>query len=206
MVATTDFTGWDNFEAILANCWEMLSRGVTKARDPFHTPVLGTATALGCSLRTVVLRRVIRPQRLLICHTDRRSDKVRQIEANSRVSWLFYHPRQKVQLRLVGPATLHTNDALADEQWAATSLMSRRCYCAEAGPGTPSPEPISGLPDSLLDRTPTLAESEAGRENFVVVAGRIDYMDWLYLQARGGHRRARFIWGEDGYSATWVAP
>jgi 3-hydroxyisobutyrate dehydrogenase len=196
---------WSSLEAIPAEVWTMLQRGAAKARDPFHTPVLGTVGPVEPNLRMVVLRRVIEPERLLICHTDRRSAKVEQIRATPRVSWHFYHPDEKIQLRLSGQATLHTADELADRQWAATKLMSRRCYCALEGPGAPSPEPTGGLPDHLVTRSPTEDESETGRHNFVVISTRIDFLDWLFLRARG-HRRAQFSWLADRMTATWVAP
>jgi 3-hydroxyisobutyrate dehydrogenase len=205
MKATSNTKTWNSLEEILKTTWDMLIRGASVARDPFHTPVLGTASSGGCQLRTVVLRSVVQEERILICHTDLRSGKIREIRQNPRVSWLFYHPQQKIQLRLAGQATIHTADELADQQWAATKLMSRRCYCAPVGPGTTSDEPSSGLPDSLQNRSPTLAESELGRKNFTVISCRIDYLDWLFLSARG-HRRAQFSWRGNNVGAKWVTP
>jgi hypothetical protein len=201
----TEINNRGSLEEALALSWQMLTRGATTAKDPFHTPVLGTVKPTGCSLRTVVLRRVIKEKRMLICHSDLRSEKIHEIEKNPRISWLFYHPQQKVQLRLAGQATLHTHDELANQQWAATTLMSRRCYCAPVGPGTFSAQSTSGLPEFLQDRSPTVAESEAGRKNFVVIACLVDFLDWLYLRARG-HRRAQFSWLKDALTANWVTP
>jgi hypothetical protein len=197
---------WQSLEDIWDNAWAMLVLGATDATDPFHTPVLGTVSPPGCSVRTVVLRRIIPAERILICHTDLRSDKVQEIQRNPRASWLFYHSRQKVQLRLTGQATLHTADELADQQWAASALTSRRTYCAVDRPGAPSNGPTSGLPEPLLLTEPTWAESEAGRTNFTVIACRVDFMDWLYLRAEKGHLRAQFTWRGDELSATWVVP
>lgn len=199
------FENADNFEIILDRCWKMLVTGANIAKDPFHTPVLGAVSSGDCSLRTVVLRRVIEKDRLLICHTDIRSPKIQDIRNHPQIGWHFYHSQQKVQLRLAGPATLHTDDALADEQWGSSQLMSRRCYGAVLGPGTPSDEPTSGLPDFLEDRSPTLDESEAGRKNFVAIAGQVDFLDWYYLRAKG-HRRAQFFWSDTQMSAQWIAP
>ncbi len=194
-----------SLEDVLITSWKMLAQGVTDAKDPFHTPVLGSTGPDRCSLRTVVLRRVHQEERILICHSDRRSSKVKDIQTNPGVSWLFYHPRQKVQLRLAGQATLHFADELAEQQWAATKLMSRRFYCAPEGPGIPSEKPTSGLPEFLQSRSPTQSESEAGRENFVVIACRTDFLDWLFLSARG-HRRAQFFWSDASVTARWVTP
>jgi hypothetical protein len=194
-----------SLEAILAEAWAMLTRAVANAGDPFHTPVLGTSRPSGCNLRTVVLRQADRHDRVLMCHSDLRASKVQEIQSDPRVSWLFYHPQENVQLRIAGQATLHTGDELADQQWAATKLMSRRLYCALDAPGTPAAEATSGLPDFLISRSPTLVESEAGRKNFAVIACRADFIDWLLLNAQGNWR-AWFTWHGDELTATWVSP
>ena len=183
----------------------MLQRGVTHFNDPFHRPVLGTSGKEGSRLRTVILRQFIPNKRLLVCHTDARAQKVQEISNSSEVSWLFYHPKRKVQLRMLGHATLHADDRLADEQWAATRIATRLNYCAAEPPGTPVDRPSSGLPDFLLDKVPTLLETDRGRKNFMLIACRFDSMDWLILRALG-NRRARFHWVENEPNATWVIP
>ena len=200
---TRDLT---RLQEILDQIWTMLNRGVIEAGDPFHTPVLGT-TALdhSNSLRTVVLRQVIPSERTLICHTDARSTKVREIQHNPAVSWLFYHPQQQTQLRLTGQARLHADGELADQQWAATRLSSRLIYCVTEPPGTPTGQPTSGLPEALETRLPSLTECEAGRPNFMVIACRVDSIDWLILR-NTGHRRARFTWPDDRLTAAWLTP
>jgi 3-hydroxyisobutyrate dehydrogenase len=193
-------------EAVLSDIWSMLRRGAKTASDPFHCPVLGTVGASGCSLRTVVLRRVLAADRMLLCNTDRRSRKVAEIARCPEVSWLFYHPQAKVQLRIDGGAVVHADDELADRQWDASALMSRRCYLASDAPGTVAREPCSGLPEAVIARSPTAAEAEIGRPNFVVIACRVTGIDWLYLKARG-HLRARFRWNaDDELHATWLTP
>lgn len=195
----------DTLEAVLHQAWQMLARGVTHFNDPFHCPVLGTTGKHGSRLRTVILRQFILTERMLVCHADARSEKVRDITHSPNVCWLFYHPKRKIQLRLSGPATLHADDAFADEQWAATKATSRLNYCAIEPPGTPIDKPSSGLPDFLLHKVPTLFESERGRKNFIAIACRVESMDWLMLRVLG-NRRAQFDWDENGLHATWLIP
>jgi pyridoxamine 5'-phosphate oxidase len=195
----------ESLEEVLNGIWQMLQRGVSRFKDPFHWPVLGTTGQDGSSLRTVILRQFILPERVLVCHTDARAGKVQQISRISRVCWLFYHPRKKIQLRISGAATLHTDDRLADEQWAATKITSRLNYCATKPPGTPVDRPSSGLPDFLIAKVPTLLDSEKGRQNFMVIAGRIESLDWLQLRI-SGNRRARFQWTSTGLKASWLIP
>lgn len=201
-----DKTGkWDTLDAVLNDVWIMLERGVSQYIDPFHWPVLGTAGTDGAGPRTVILRQFISPERILVCHTDARSKKVQEISNCAKVSWLFYHRKRGVQLRISGPATLHADDQFADQQWAATKLTSRLNYCASGPPGTPIEKPSTGLPDFLLNKVPTILDSERGRKNFMAIAGRIDTMDWLMLSALG-NRRARFDWDENELNATWLIP
>ena len=211
----TIITGWDrvtmkkkrgdSLDGVLNEIWAMLKRGAARFDDPFHCPVLGTTGKHGCNLRTVILRRLILPDRILVCHTDARTVKVQEIGYSSRVGWLFYHPEKRVQLRISGEATCHRDDQLADEQWAATRITSRMDYAATDAPGTPVDRPSSGLPDFLLKKAPTLLESEKIRKNFMAVSCSIEAIDWLSLRTLG-HRRARFEWDEDGFRATWLIP
>ena len=100
-------------DRVLDDC--SLEQGARRGKHPFHTGVLATTRPDGCELRTVVLRSVDSETRSLVVHTDARSDKVRQIRADPRVSWLFYDPRRKVQLRLRGEATLSERSPTAEE-------------------------------------------------------------------------------------------
>jgi hypothetical protein len=194
-----------SLETILSGSWKMLQRGVARFNDPFHTAVLGTADHNRSALRTVILRQFILAERMLVCHTDSRAPKVREISNHADVCWLFYHPKKKVQLRISGPATLHTNDRLADEQWAAAKIPSRLNYCAVAPPGTNIERPSSGLPDFLQNKVPSLFNTESGRKNFMVIAAQIKSLDWLQLSILG-NRRARFAWDKNGLNATWLIP
>lgn len=178
-------------EELLQQCWAYLKEGARSARSPFHTAVLGTVEDGEPRLRTVVLRDADREAARVLCHTDARSAKVRQIGADAPVSWLLYDPGRKVQLRLEGRARVHAGDALADERWRSSAAGSRRCYLVEPGPGAVLARAGSTLPQGLRDRRPEPEETEPGRGNFAVVAAGIERIDWLHLTA-DGHRRARF--------------
>ncbi len=196
---------WNTLDGVLKECWKMLGRGATHFNDPFHWPVLGTTGKEGASLRCVILRQFLMSGRVLVCHSDARAEKVQEISASAKVSWLFYHPPRKVQLRISGQATLHADDQFADEQWAAVKAISRLNYCTIGPPGTPISSPSSGLPDFLHRKVPDLLNTGKGRHNFVAIACRIDSMDWLVLRVMG-NRRARFDWDETGLDAKWLIP
>jgi pyridoxamine 5'-phosphate oxidase len=196
---------WDTLDGVLDKIWLMLEQGATHLDDPFHWPVLGTAAKEGCSLRTVILRQVKIPDRILVCHTDARSAKVQEIMNCSQTSWLFYHPKKKIQVRILGYATLHAHDAYADRQWADISITSRLNYCTSKPPGARIDKPSSGLPDFLLNKIPTLLETERCRKNFMVIVVHIFSIDWLLLKITG-NRRALFEWDKDRLQSTWLVP
>lgn len=197
-------------DAVLEEAWRLLVRGVADRKHAFHQPVLATIDehALPCA-RTVVLRRVVPEDRLVICHTDRRSPKVAQLERTPIASWAFYDPRSRVQIRIRGRTRIELpgESSVAEEAWAATRLMSRRCYLAPSGPSTPTETPSINLPDDLATASPDEGRSEAGRANFAALVTRVDRLDWLRLR-HDGHRRALFEWADRAAEprATWLEP
>lgn len=196
-----------NLDAVLADTWERLRHGVIDPKHPFRLAVLGTSGLTGgITLRTVVVREVNDRGRRILCHTDARSPKVEEVRATSRVAWLLYDPTDRIQVRLGGTASIHTDDSVADRHWADASPLNRRCYLAPMPPGARCSGPDPNLPAIFLDRAPTLTESEAGRAHFAVVSCEIETLDWLHLRAEG-HVRARFRWDDDErIHAEWLAP
>lgn len=190
---------------LLDEIWGSLQYGAIEEHATFHTPVLGTCDEDGCHLRTVVLRRVQPEARAIICHTDIRSGKVAEIQRNPAVSWLFYSPNQKIQVRAEGSATVHHLDEIAQEAWRDSPLSSRLNYVANLAPGTRTDRPESGWPEYRLYRMPTEEESMAGWPNFSVVVSTITRLDWLNLDD-SGHRRARFEWTGNNFNGTWIIP
>lgn len=190
---------YDDLDGTLEEAWRMLEDGVVDRRAPFHTPTVASLSLDGApSARTVVLRRVSWAERWLQAHTDRRSEKAREVLADPRVSLHFYDPRAKVQLRIGGLANLYTEDAVAEEAWARSCHFSRECYRIEPGPGTPLADPHEAV-------IPQVENPEAGREHFAVLRVRAQTLEWLYLAARG-HRRARFDWNGEEMDARWLTP
>lgn len=190
---------------ILKRIWKHLDLGTLDRHHPFHTPVFATVEDCQPRLRTVVLRRFWRKPPALAFHAHIESPKVFQIRANPSVSWLLYHPDEKLQLRIRSRATVHADGDLHEEQWLATELISRRCYIGDP-PSRESRRPTSGLPEELLGRKPTREESEEGKKNFVVVVTTIDEIDCMELAVRG-HRRSRFRWnGAGDLETTWLTP
>jgi pyridoxamine 5'-phosphate oxidase len=191
-----------------ARCWAELQAGAADRRHPFHLGVLSTLGRGGTpQSRTVVLRDADGDRGLLFCHSDARSPKVAEIDANPAVAWVFYDPARRVQLRIAGTARVHraaAGDPLAIERWERSSRSSRRCYLAPRPPGAACDGPSPNLPPELLGRTPEGDEDAPGLVNFAVLATAAVEIDRLELHAHG-HRRARFRLGAAG-RAEWIEP
>jgi pyridoxine/pyridoxamine 5'-phosphate oxidase len=192
---------------ILKKIWKHLDLGVLEREHPFHTPVFGTICDYQPVLRAVVLRRFWRKNpRGFAFHSHVKSPKISQVLSNPNVSFLFYHPQERFQVRVKGTAAVHRDGSeLHEEQWLATEFFSRRCYVGQQ-PSQISEKPTSGLPEDFTDRAPTEEESEAGRANFAVIFSTIDELDCLELNVKG-HRRSLFVWHESGELETkWLTP
>ena len=180
-------------DSIFVQIWIDLGQGALRGRHPFHTPVLATQGDAGPDARTVVLRDADAGLRRLICHTDIRSPKIRALQSQPQVAWLFYDRSNNTQLRARGRVRVSHDDELARTRWKASAARSRDCYHAALAPSTPASSPAA--PEPL----------ESGFENFAVIDCEVDSIDWLYLQ-HGGHLRARFDWRDGQWASTWLAP
>lgn len=180
----------------------MLTRGKADRRSPFHTPTIATVDEHGCpQLRTIVLRVAQQKDARLRFHTDRRSRKIQEIQAQPCVSLHFYDKKAKIQLRATGQAIAHVDGAEKEAAWAASREMSRECYRIDKAPGTF----VDNSDDWVIPAEPD--DPEQGRDNFVPVDIKLNSIEWLYL-ARGGHRRALFHTDSNGAlaDALWMVP
>lgn len=191
--------------SLLKRAWRELEQAASQRRHGFHLGVVANCTPLGPDARTVVLRGVEPTGRILRFHADIRSGKFKSLHSGDRVAWVFHCPKIKLQVRAHGVISIHTQGDLADEAWAATQLLSRRCYLVEPGPGTSVPFPSSGLPEELVDREPTVEESSAGRQNFCAALTHVDHLD-VYCLAYEGHRRCHFTFEGGAWLADWRIP
>lgn len=190
---------------ILGQIWQLLVRGGADRRSPLHTPVVASVDSDGHpDARVMVLRKAEPQLARLRFHTDARSPKCAALAGN-KATILGYHPAEKIQLRILGQASLQTDDAETDAAWAASSLFARRCYLAQQAPGTQLTGPGSGLPPEIEGEQPSETQVVAARYNFALIHVHIQQIDWLYL-ANTGHRRALFQFIDGQWAAQWTAP
>ena len=186
------------------DCWIRLVNGSVKGKDDMHYISLATFNNNSIGLRTVVLRKVDTMLKTIIFHTDLRSNKCREIAENNSISALAYG--NKTQIKMEGKATIHSNDGVANQAWANTSIEGRKSYLTTDAPATAKNHPTDGLPEGYSSRNLTQQESEAGKINFAVVNIQVDKIDWLHLSPQG-HSRAVFNY-DNGTLAKmeWVVP
>lgn len=193
------------FDGIAEAAWALLAAGAGDRRHAMHTPVVASVDADGLpQARVMVLRAADAAAATLRFHTDARSPKVAEL-AGRPVSVLAYDPAAAVQLRLSGMAAVLSDDPIADAAWAASTPFARRCYLAEAAPGTPVRQATSGLPAAVEGRKPDEAELLPARPNFAVLIVTVTAIDWLHL-AHDGHRRAWLTRHAGGWAGEWRVP
>ena len=197
-----DFYG--DRDALFAELWRLLAEGADHAGSGFHLPMLATLADGRPRARTVVLRAADRAAGTVRFHCARRSDKAAERALPPACPLAASDAAGKIQIRIEGRASLHTDDAVADSAWAASRAMSRVCYGSEPGPGTVLPAGGAyALPDEAEAAT-------LGRPHFAAVLVRAERLELLYLDRRG-HRRAAWRREDDQsdadqWSGEWLAP
>jgi pyridoxamine 5'-phosphate oxidase len=182
-----------------AQAWALLVRGVADRRSPFHAPTVGSLGLDGRPrVRVVILRGCDAAAATVRFNTDRRTDKFAELASDPRVALTGYDSGSKIQIRIEGEASLHSDDAVADAAWEASRSFSRICYGTAPAPGVM----LSDGGDFSLPAED--AEIAAGRANFSTVVIRARTLEWLYL-AHAGHRRARFDLSANGQN-VWLTP
>lgn len=186
--------------------WEMLVAAASQPAHPFRTPGLGTHQAAGCGVRTVILRRADPKRRELVCFSDERAKKVDEIQSCPRVTWLFYHRIEHIQVRAQAVAVLHHGDSLAKTEWELLPLGSRSTYHSEKAPGTEiRRHQKTAQTDAGPSQRSVADPAFSGWQHFVVIRTKVIEIDWLHLGVVQ-HRRARFSWKGDALQQCWLVP
>lgn len=207
MPKSTDLPAhYEDLSAVEVAWKALLEAGCHERGHPFKKPILSTlGTDRRPKSRVIILRDVDLAQRSIRLHTDARSAKVTEIEANPNVMLTFYDPDQEIQIQVSGNATAHRNDAFAEAAWDGAPPSSRRAYLAEITPGSETETPVSGLPSDVEGKIPSEDRLHDGRKNFAALRLSFDRIDWLFLSP-SGNRRAKFTFQGDGWVGTWLAP
>jgi hypothetical protein len=159
-----------------------LLRSNADKKHPFRYCSLSTLAEYP-ETRMVVTRKVSQNLELTF-FTDSRTPKVKQIQANNKVTALFYHPRKRLQIRVKGIATIigegHTDYPNYLHQ--VQQSPSLRDYTTLQIPGSPL------TTESVVHGTDI---------HFLTILVESLFLDILLL-SREGHRRSAYYYMENG--------
>ncbi len=196
---------YNDLNHVINESWQLIELGVSNRRHGFHNPVAATIGLDGRPrARTVILRSANKTDRKIVFHSDARSEKISELQADSRISMHFYDVNSKVQVRIEGVVELHTENEFARQRWDLSQKMSRMCYSVQPAPGTKIEH---GNDYAMHDVKTVLPEDqEHDFKNFTAVEIHVSSLEWLFL-ALEGHRRAYFKWDKANLrEQTWLVP
>lgn len=182
----------------------ILTRAAADKKHPCRLAVIATTDNQGNpNARTLVLRKYNTLLHHLIFYTDIRSPKIIELTNNSTVVWLFYHPKQQIQLKITTQATIDHQSPKTKEIWNTLPYFSRLTYLSTQPPSAETAEATDGLPLDIRNNQ-TLAANYDDR-HFAIVTCEIIQMEYLKLD-RSGNKRARFVKKEVDWESTWLIP
>lgn len=198
---------FSDLEDVLAHVWAVLEQA---ANDPGHAlrrPTFGTVRAGRPKLRTVVLRETEPEERRLSFHTDHRAKKVEEVRTSDQIAWHGWDPESRQQFRLHGSATVHRDDVVAKDLWAAEDPEALIHYVRPRAPGAPLEESGDGLPPQVRSGSVSREDVAGGQRHFAVIRTVIDSIDWLHLHPDGHYRALlQFLPDEQRFEGRWVVP
>jgi len=185
--------------AILEELWQRIASGVNGRWPPWGLPTIATIAPDGPRARVLALRGVEATARRFVFHADARSDKVRELAADPRVSVLFWDPGDAIEARFVGTGVLHHADPTARAAWRNVSPLRRMASAIRSAPGAEID--VSARFVAL----PADPDDEIAFQHFAVIVVEAIAIDWLWLGPQD-MRRARFRWNGTDWSGAWVVP
>lgn len=177
--------------------WAKLAHAANDVRDPMRLVTLANVDATGRpSARLMVIRGANRDLGRIWLHTDRRSAKATQLRHRPDVCIVVYHPVERIHLRLIGRATLHDRDKVADDHWMQIMMSMRHAYGLPTSPAQPLPSADPRL-NALWQHQRTTSIGE-DRANFLVIEVNVESMEWL--QVCGAEQRRAMLTAVNNWS------
>nr|WP_228035271.1 pyridoxamine 5'-phosphate oxidase family protein [Oculatella sp. LEGE 06141] len=190
---------------MLQHIWDQIHKGAADPAHPYHSPAFGTLGSNGPNVRTIILRRAELEARSLCFHSDRRAQKINEIQKHPRVALHFWNSDSREQLRITGNATVHFDDQIANQLWQHSRPKSLITYVKPTTPGTKVDQPESGIVGNFQSGNVSMSDVEVGRQHFAVVCTQVDEIDFLQLHNEG-NCRAYFQWESGRYEGAWLIP
>ena len=187
----------NNPNDIFSNQWNQLELAVKEAKHNYHLFALSTIDRDSSDIRTVVLRSVNKKDHSISFHTDIRSPKFKQITKNPNVSLLFYDTQARIQIRMVGSASICKDEYILRSLWGKLSKESKDCYMGEIAPSDPLQGKTTINKIKQKDKT-------GGYNNFARLTVHVSKIDVLMLHHLG-HKRIEFKLDGKSHAHQWLA-
>lgn len=182
----------------LAEAWERvlarINEAVTESGHPFRYVTLATVDKNNTPRQRTVVLRDFSKDRMFTIYTDSRSDKVHEIRDNDSVSLLFYDDREKLQLRVIGNASVVKAGEEYKWYWENGGSRSPHSYTSVVPPGTEIEKPKEAYHWHL-----------EGTPNFCLIKIEAERMEFLQLDGVK-HIRSEKIMGDNVDIERWIAP
>ncbi len=187
-----------DLDRLVDNVWMRIAGGLDGRWPPWGLPMLATQSPKGPRARVLALRAARPDARTLVFHCDARSEKVREIDADARVSVIFWDPTDGIEARFTGRAVVHRQEDVTHDAWQGVSRLRRLASRTAGAPGDALRAP------ARLDALPQASYTD-GYENFAVVHVEVTSLDWLWVGA-DDLRRAAFAWTGRKWRGAWSVP
>ncbi|MFD2565423.1 pyridoxamine 5'-phosphate oxidase family protein [Aquimarina rubra] len=142
-------------------------------------------------LRTVVLRDVDDDLNMIV-YTDERSKKIANIQANNRVSLLFYDQKRLLQITIKAKAEIITDEKVIQQIWKQIPERAKKDYTTELSPGREIQDP----------KEVDYLEGKHFFSAIKIIPARIEY---LRLK-RPNHIRVVFKKENGNWKGTYIVP
>ncbi len=142
-------------------------------------------------LRTVVLRDIDDSLNMMI-YTDERSKKIANIQANNRVSLLFYDQKRLLQITVKARAEIITDETIIQQIWSRIPEKSKRDYTTELSPG-------------IEIKKPEEVDYLEGKHFFSAIRISPVRIEYLRLK-RPNHIRIVFKKENNDWKGTYIVP
>lgn len=176
-----------------------LKKGSSDSRHPFRYLSLATFDPQNqeSNIRMLILREV-QKDKSLVLYTDKRTDKVKELERLNNAALLFWHDHHKVQVTVKSTIELHRNNEVTEQYWKQdVHGPAQKAYTPLVKPGTTIDQPSEAhnWPEDYTD------------EHFCVI-NCIPYEIQILQLAGKKHSRLQFKKDKDTeeWTGGWIAP
>jgi general stress protein 26 len=191
------------FTKIVSGSWEKLKESSLNSQSAFRNMLISSYGEGSISSSIVVLRTVDEAAKKIFFYTDLRSEKVKNLRYDHRITMLFYDDAEKIQFILKGDAVIYNQDELTEAHWAGLTEHGKTAYMAQPGPSSKINEPANGLEYLSTENMPDALVK--GYQNFAVISISVNFFEWLKLN-RDGNRRACFNLINNNWEGQWLVP